>query len=52
MVAPGRPTIVVPDGTLSLMYFVCAAAEAARASSIGPDGSVSRPHTAGSYAAR
>ncbi len=43
-----RPTIVVFAVTGRPIVAVCLFADAARASSSGPDGSRSRPHTAGS----
>lgn len=42
------PTRVVLEGTLMLTAAACSFAEAARASSSGPEGTVSRPQTSGS----
>ncbi len=49
---PGRPMIVVLDPIGMVTRSAWACCDARRASSTGPDGSWSRPHTAGSNASR
>jgi hypothetical protein len=46
--APRRPMIVVCEPIEMLICAACASWDARRASSTGPDGSASRPQTAGS----